>query len=105
MTTNSTIIDGFNVTCAMYVGADTLCNLKTCPIKWAQVTYVPTLEGNSLYLALFSVFLVVQTFLGIRYKTWGFLTGMIGGLLLEILGYVARVKMHDNPFSGDWFKM
>jgi hypothetical protein len=39
-----------------------------------------------------------QVFFGIRYRTWGFLGCLIGGLILEILGYVARVQLHYNPF-------
>jgi hypothetical protein len=105
VTTNSTIIDGFNITCEQYLFADTRCTLQTCPLSLAQITYVPTLEGNILYVALFGLMLIAQIFCGIRYRTWGFLGGMVGGLVLEILGYVSRILLNDNPFSGDWFKM
>lgn len=30
---------------------------------------------------------------------------MFGGLVLEVVGYVGRVQMHDDPFSSDPFLM
>lgn len=83
----------------------TKCTFKTCPTSFRQIEYTPSLAGNAFYLAIFCLALVAQVFLGIRYKTWGFLAGMVGGLSLEILGYISRVKLHDNPFSDTWFKM
>lgn len=74
------------------------CTLDTCPITEAYVYYVPSLAGNAFYLALFAIFLVAQLGLGIRYKTWGFLAGLFGGLVLEIIGYLGRVQLHNNPF-------
>lgn len=82
-----------------------LCTLQTCPLAYASVDYVPNLAGNALYLALFSLFLVIQVFLGIRYRTWGYMVGLVGGLVLEIIGYVARVQMHYNPFLSNPFLM
>ncbi|KAJ5628486.1 RTA1-domain-containing protein [Penicillium lividum] len=74
------------------------CTLATCLITEAYVYYVPSLAGNAFYLALFAVFLVIQLGLGVRYKTWGFLAGLFGGLVLEIIGNAGRLQMHDNPF-------
>ncbi|KAJ5918289.1 RTA1-domain-containing protein [Penicillium verhagenii] len=75
------------------------CTLATCPITDAYVYYIPSLAGNAFYLALFAVFLILQLGLGIRYKTWGFLAGLFGGLVLEIIGYLGRIQIHNNPFS------
>lgn len=82
-----------------------LCTLQTCPLAYASVSYVPSLAANALYLALFSLLLVIQVFLGIRYRTWGFMVGLVGGLVLEIIGYVARVQLHYNPFLSNPFLM
>jgi len=82
-----------------------LCTLELCPLEFAQVRYDPTLAGNALYLAIFALLLFIQTFLGIRYRTWGYFGAMVGGLILEIVGYGARVKMHFNPFLSDPFLM
>lgn len=81
------------------------CTLSTCPLELANVSYVPNLAGNILFTSIFGLFLAVQLFLGIRYRTWGFLVGMIGGNCLEIIGYAGRIQMHYNPFREDPFLM
>ena len=96
--------NGFNISYALWNNPD-LCTFSTCPKAFQQIDYVPNLAGNVLYLALFALILIAQIFLGIRYRTWGFLGGMVGGLLLEILGYLSRVELHENIFSSTWFKM
>ncbi|CAI7661537.1 uncharacterized protein N7487_010811 [Penicillium crustosum] len=74
------------------------CTLAICPLSEAHVEYVPSLAGNAFYLAVFAVLLVAQVVLGIRYRTWGYLGGLFGGLVLEIIGYAGRLQMHYNPF-------
>ena len=97
---NASLI-GFNAT---LLNNTELCTLSTCPLKLGNDTlanqdYLPTLGGNSLFAAIFGVLLLVQLFFGIRYKTWGYLVGILGGLLLELLGYIGRIQMHSNPFT------
>ena len=81
------------------------CTLSLCPIIYAQVHYDPSLAGNALYLAIFGLLLIVHLFFGIRYRTWAFFGSLVGGLLLEIIGYAARVAMHFNPFLSNPFLM
>lgn len=81
------------------------CTLSTCSLLQAHYQYLPSLAGNALYLAIFSVILVAQIYLGLRSRAWGFLCGMFGGLVLEIIGYVGRIQMHSNPFTDDPFLM
>jgi hypothetical protein len=81
------------------------CTLNTCPISEAEVHYVPTLFGNAFYIAIFIILLGVHIFQGIYYRTWTFMSAMIGGLLLEIIGYASRVQMHYNPFLFNPFLM
>jgi len=84
---------------------DADCTLTTCSLLQAHLQYVPSLAANALFLSLFAVMLGAQIILGIKYQTWGFLGGMFGGLVLEILGYVGRVQMHYNPFTDNPFLM
>ena len=81
------------------------CTLQTCPLSLANVKYIPSLAGNALYLAIFALIMVIQSFLGIRYRTWGFLGSLLGGLALEIIGYVGRVQMHFNDWLGGPYLM
>ena len=92
-TPNSTIID------------PDYCNLSNCTLAYAQVDYIPTKGGNLLYLIIFAALILPQVALGIRFKTWGYMISMICGLILEVVGYVSRLQLHDNPFDGNAFKM
>ncbi|RAH70547.1 RTA1 domain-containing protein [Aspergillus aculeatinus CBS 121060] len=74
------------------------CTLEICPITEAYVYYVPSLAGNAFYLALFAVLLGAQLILAVRYRTWGYLAGLFGGLVLEIIGYIGRIQLHSNLF-------
>ncbi|MCJ1247808.1 hypothetical protein MMC30_005023 [Trapelia coarctata] len=82
---------------------DDLCTLATCTLAQAHFDYIPTLPGNALYTAIFSLAILLQLGLGIRYRTWGFLGGMFGGLVLEIIGYISRIQLHFNPFDKNPF--
>ncbi|KAF4233516.1 hypothetical protein CNMCM8980_010235 [Aspergillus fumigatiaffinis] len=77
------------------------CTLDICPITEAYVYYVPSLAGNAFYLALFVVLLAAQAVLVVRYRTWGYFAGLFGGLVLEIIGYLGRIQLHNNPFRFD----
>ena len=79
------------------------CTLDICPIEYAQISYQPSLGGNIAYAVILGLILIAQLGLGIRYKTWGFMVGMVGGLVLEVVGYAGRVMLHYNPFKFDPF--
>ncbi|KAH8697445.1 sphingoid long-chain base transporter [Talaromyces proteolyticus] len=81
------------------------CTLETCPLTYAHLTYLPNAAGNGLLLAIFGLLIPAQIYMGIRYRTWGFMAGMFCGLVLEVFGYVGRLKMIDNPFTDKWFAM
>lgn len=83
----------------------TSCTLDTCPLSQAEVLYDPNLGGNAFYIAIFALLLLFQIFLGVHYRTWGFFAGLSIGLLLEVIGYAARVQLHFNPFLKDPFVM
>jgi hypothetical protein len=81
------------------------CTVKTCDLDTSYSSYLPTFEGNVLYAAIFIILLVIHLWYGIRRRTWGFMVGMFGGLLLEAIGYTGRVQMHYNPFKENNFLM
>lgn len=81
------------------------CTLATCPIADATVNYDPSLGGNAFFLAIFGLILVIQAFQGYKYRAWSYTGSMIGGLVLEIVGYLGRVQMHFNPFLSNPFLM
>ncbi|KAH2293509.1 hypothetical protein KXV63_000637 [Aspergillus fumigatus] len=61
------------------------CTLDACPIQNAYIHYQPTIAGNSVYLALFGIFLFTQLIQSIFFRMWGFAGAMAAGLVLEII--------------------
>ncbi|CAD6442374.1 b366ed3b-f2fa-4df4-aca4-f86e63795736 [Sclerotinia trifoliorum] len=82
-----------------------LCTLDTCDLSLASFQYLPTVVGNTLYAGLFGIFLVAQLGLGIKFKTWGYMVAIMLGLILEVIGYIARVLIHNSPFDNNYFLM
>lgn len=91
--------------CNTNIISDDLCTLETCCLAQSSFLYIPNYGANLFFAILFAVLIVPQLGLGIYYKTWGFMVGMLFGLALEVIGYVARVQLHNNPFNGDAFLM
>ena len=85
------------------IQVDNNCTLSTCPIALAEVEYDPSLGGNAFYAAIFSILLLIQIFLGVTYRTWGFLAGSVEGLVLKVVGYAGRIQLHFNPFHKNPF--
>jgi hypothetical protein len=79
------------------------CTLDTCPIDLAYINYQPNLGANILFLAIFAFFLAGQLVVGSWFRTWTYMGAMSAGLILEVLGYVGRIMMHNNPFDFNAF--
>ena len=84
-------------------GPDATCDLDTCPVEWSIYTYRPSLPANAFFLAAYAVVGLVHIFLGVRWKSWGFMVGMLLGCISEIIGYVGRIILYNNPFSFNGF--
>lgn len=96
-------INSLNDTALNYVRSQ--CNTHVCLLSYAQVRYDPSLGGNMFFLLLFAAILVIQVGLGVWHKTWTYLVAMFMGLLLEVIGYHARVQMSHNPWLSNPFLM
>ncbi|EXJ70710.1 uncharacterized protein A1O5_05700 [Cladophialophora psammophila CBS 110553] len=80
------------------------CTYATCSVEdYGQLGYIPSLAGNAFYLAVFCLACVAQILLGIRYRTWGFTVGMVGGIGLEMMGYISRIQLHFDDFNNNYF--
>jgi hypothetical protein len=84
-------------------GPDSPCTLDLCPIEMSIYQYRPSLPANITLLAVFAVIGVVHSYLGFRWRSWGFAAGMIAGCISEIIGYVGRIMLYNNPFSFEGF--
>jgi hypothetical protein len=72
-----------------------LCTLNTCDLSLSNFLYIPTLAGNALYAAIFGIYALIQIFLGIRYRTWGYMVAMVVGLVrLSLLKSCLNLKIN-----------
>ncbi|KAL0780568.1 hypothetical protein CaCOL14_001903 [Colletotrichum acutatum] len=79
------------------------CTLEVCPLEASLLRYRPSVPVNGTFIGLFALAMIIHTIQGLRSKNWGFMASMIGGCLLEIVGYVGRLILNDNPFSFGGF--
>jgi hypothetical protein len=77
----------------------TQCTLDTCDLTLATFDYRANLGGNAFFAAVFGIYLIANIYLGIRHKTWGYMAAMMLGLVGEIIGYIARILLWNNPFD------
>ncbi|CAI7643579.1 unnamed protein product [Penicillium discolor] len=76
-----------------------------CPVELTTYGYYPSFGGNIFFTVFFALLGICQTGLGVYYRTWTFLVALLIGTFMEMAGYIGRVLMHDNPWSGPAFKL
>jgi hypothetical protein len=70
------------------------------------LTFTPTLAPNAIFATIFTILLLLQTLLTFKFwRHYGYAIGMLGGLLLEMLGYVAKVQLSHNRKNKDAYIM
>ncbi|KAM0556084.1 hypothetical protein ACHAPJ_006072 [Fusarium lateritium] len=84
-------------------GPDANCTLDLCPVEWSVYQYRPSLAANITFIVLYALAMATHIFLGIKWKTWFYMSFMILGCLLEIIGYIGRIIMYNNPFNFGGF--
>lgn len=102
---NILYVFGPNGTVYTASGNNANCTLSACPIETSIYGYRPTLPGSSAAIALYAIAILINIFLGVRHKTWGFMTAMLLGCVDEILGYVGRILYNQNPWGQTGFIM
>lgn len=81
------------------------CTISVCPVELSVYGYRPSLPLSAILIALYSVCGLVQLGLAWRYKTWGFCAAMVLGCIDEIIGWVGRILMYQNPWNNGGFIM
>ena len=97
----------FHVNGSIYAaGGDNVnCTLSVCPVEASVYGYRASLPFSSLLIALYALVMIAQFAMGYIYKSWGFMAAMVLGCLVEILGYVGRIMMWNNPWTQSGFIM
>ncbi|CRK46111.1 hypothetical protein BN1723_006890 [Verticillium longisporum] len=75
------------------------CTLDLCPIEWTVYQYRPILGVSIMFIILYFLALLVHVYLGFRWRTWWFASFMAAGCLAEVVGYIGRVLLYNNPWS------
>ena len=85
------------------------CTKETCDPIWSIYGYRPSLPFTLLFFCIFALSAIAFLIQGLhprtRRKTWFFITAMIIGSFSEVLGYVAKLLLYNDPFSDLGFKM
>ncbi|ESZ91988.1 hypothetical protein SBOR_7645 [Sclerotinia borealis F-4128] len=76
-----------------------------CPIEATVYGYTPSLGLNAFFLAFFALAGIFHLAVGIRYKTHFFGIVITLGCIGEVIGYLGRILLHNNPWSGIGFEI
>lgn len=83
----------------LFANFDQLCNVNICDLTLADFDYIPNLGGNAFFAAILGLYIIANIFLGFRFKTWGYMGAMMLGLSGEVVGYIGRILIWQNPFD------
>jgi hypothetical protein len=81
------------------------CSSSDCPVPGGFLRYQPSTEGNAVILAAFALLIPVTLGIGYRFRTPTFALLLTAGLLLEVLGFSARVLLHDSLADRTYFAL
>ena len=84
-------------------GPDANCTLSLCPVEWSVYQYRPSLASSIVFILLYVLAMAIHIYLGIRWKMRFFMIFMIIGCLVEIIGYIGRIILYNNPFNFNGF--
>jgi hypothetical protein len=76
------------------------CTFATCDIHESWYQYRASLPANAAFTVVFAVSLLCFVTQGILSKRFiGFSIAMVCGTFGEVLGYVGRIMMYNNPWK------
>ncbi|KAL2860041.1 RTA1 like protein-domain-containing protein [Aspergillus pseudodeflectus] len=75
-----------------------------CPVSATTYAYVPNLGANAFFAALFGVCGVYHLAVGVKSRGWTFMIALALGALMEMVGYIGRILMHDNVWDSNAFR-
>ncbi|KAF3040045.1 hypothetical protein E8E12_001144 [Didymella heteroderae] len=78
-------------------------DIPGCTLDISVFQYLPSIPANATFFAIFALLTAAHIAQGIRYKAWVYLGCMVAGCCLELVGYVGRILLHDNPFDFNAF--
>jgi magnesium-transporting ATPase (P-type) len=72
-----------------------------CPVSATLYGYRPHLAGNAILCLAFAVCVLLQlgSLICLRVRTWSYMIVLLIGTIVEVLGYMGRLVMNNNPWS------
>jgi hypothetical protein len=76
------------------------------PNDIGALSFKPLLAPNAIFVTVFIIIFLIQIILTTRFwRFYGYAIGMLGGLLLELLGYVAKVQLSHSRANKNGYIM
>ncbi|KAJ4390645.1 hypothetical protein N0V93_004243 [Gnomoniopsis smithogilvyi] len=76
-----------------------------CPVEATTLGYYPNKPLNIVIAVLFGIAAVIALVLGIRKRSWSYMSFLVVGCILEMAGYIGRVLMSNNPWDSGAFQL
>lgn len=76
-----------------------------CPVQGTIYGYYPSLAANAFFAAFFGLCMLIHLGLGLKFKTWTFMIACCLGCCGELVGYIGRLIMNNNPYDNTGFVM
>ncbi|KAJ3497179.1 hypothetical protein NLG97_g2096 [Lecanicillium saksenae] len=84
----------------------TLAGSHIPPNGIGALPFTPLLTPSIVFTSIFAVLFALHILLAVFYrKYYGYAIGMVCGLLLEMLGYIAKVQLSHNRFNKNGYIM
>ncbi|KAL6809302.1 RTA1 domain-containing protein [Trichoderma sp. SZMC 28013] len=70
------------------------------------LSFTPMLAPNAIFTTIYTILLILQLVLTVRFwRYYGYAIGMLGGLILELVGYIAKVQLSHNRADKNGYIM
>ena len=74
-----------------------------CPVEFTIYGDYLNVGSNAFFAVAYALCLIVIIFLGVRGRMWSFTIWLGIGVAFEVIGYVARIREHYDPWSSNTF--
>ncbi|KUJ12280.1 RTA1-domain-containing protein [Mollisia scopiformis] len=75
------------------------CTKETCTVKESVYGYYPSKPVNLILVIVFGLSLIAHLYQGARSRAWTFMVALVVGTMTEVIGYIGRLLMRNDPFS------
>ncbi|KIW43914.1 uncharacterized protein PV06_04964 [Exophiala oligosperma] len=74
-----------------------------CPVSGTTYGYIPNAPANYTLAVVFGICALLQLALGVFFRTWTFMIALAAGCIMELVGYIGRIKLRHNVWNRSAF--